>query len=160
MTADKAKAPKARVPEGSETTSPKKTKATWPELRLDLHSKIMDGLTNGKIAEHFGVSERTVIYWKKTLSRELFEKEDFDRLTWVSEQIASLKLARTEAFRNYYSAQETGDDPKAQKWFAMGFKAQIALTNLLISSGALEDKPLSPANLKDRSRRKAGEEVG
>ncbi|MGR3609603.1 MAG: hypothetical protein ACU0BN_12210 [Sulfitobacter sp.] len=137
--------------------APKKTNATWPALRLELHDLIINGLTNRQLAANFAVSERTVIDWKKTLARELVANENLDSFTWISEQIATLKLLRAEVMQNYDLAKERGATSQAQKWLSLALKAEIGLNNLLISSGALDDTPLSPAKLKKRAQHKTRE---
>jgi len=144
--------PTRKAKETRAAPSPKKTKATWPELRIELHQKILEGLTNHQIAVHFQVSQRTVVSWKRALSRELMAQENFEKLTWISEQIASLELARAEAFKNYGTAIQQRDDKLAFSWLSSALKAQAALNDLYSSCGALDDKPLSKAKILQRKK--------
>lgn len=122
----------------------KKTKTSWPSIRVRLHNMIVEGATNSELSNHFKVSERTIRAWKRTLSGELLANQDFDSLEWLSKRISTFKMLRTEAWKNYDRAKT---ESQRLRWFSEILKAETELNNLLISSGALDDEPLSPSNL-------------
>jgi len=127
-----------------------KTKSTWHHIRSELHNLLIAGVPVSGVAERFGVSERTVYSWKKSLNKELLASEDIDDLTLVVDGIEQYKMLRAEAWQKLHLAETTNDQVK---FLRLLLSIENGYHRLLKYAGAYDGQPLAKGSSEARDVR-------
>ena len=117
-----------------------KTKNTWHYIRPQLHDLLVAGATVAEIAVRFGVSERTIYSWKKSLNSELLANENFDDLTLVVDAIEHYRMLKAEAWRQFDLATTVRDQEKILRLL---LSIENGHQRFLKFAGAYDRRPLA-----------------
>lgn len=122
------------------------TEEHWEVVKADLLPLFMERRTLAEIGEAFGVSANTAGAWRARLIDDLrSEASNMQARDYVMHCIASLRLARAEAWRTVRESATTKDRRAGLQLVAQIENQSVKLGTLVGLYGARREHPLRPS---------------